>query len=180
MTGPVLAKVAVALALCALACGSEPGGDHGPTGVGGMAAPGTGGIAGDAGADPAAPFVGTWTVVSGTITLTCSNGYTSISAAMSPDVFSRGVGSDLVLAGPCPTTFAISGTTAAAAPPGQQCFDAASGTTTTITADTFTTTDGRIGTEAASGRVAGLVDQATGQPVSCTVAVSATYQKIST
>jgi hypothetical protein len=108
----------------------------------------------------------------------CSNGYTTTSAVTSPDVFARGVASDLVLGGPCPTTFAIAGTTASASPAGQQCFDASSGTTATLTAETFTTTDGRIGQEAGSGRVDGLVDQATGQPVGCTVAESATYQKI--
>jgi hypothetical protein len=164
--------------LCVLAACSGPGGDVGQAGAGGALAGGTGGAAGDAGADRAAPFVGTWSVVSGTLTLTCSNGYTSTSAVTSPDVFSRGVTSDLVLGGVCPVTFAISGTTAAASPGGQDCFDASTGTTTTLTAQTFTTADGRIGQEAGSARVAGLVDQATGQPVSCTVAESATYQKI--
>jgi hypothetical protein len=164
--------------LCVLAACSGGVADLG-SGLGGTGGQlGTGGAAGDAGADQAATFVGSWSVVSGTVTLTCSNGFTDTSAVTSPDVFSRGVSSDLVLAGTCPETFTIAGSTAAAAPAGQECYDAATGLTTTLTAHTFTTSDGRIGQEAASGRVAGLVDPATGQAVTCTVAETATYQKI--
>lgn len=161
--------------LCVLAACS--GGTDTParTGTGGS---GAGGAAADAGPDRAAPFVGTWSVVSGSITLTCPNGFTDTSSVTAPAVFSRGVSSDLVLAGTCPETFAISGTTAVASPTGQDCFETRTGLTTTLSAHTFTTADGRFGQEAASGRVAGLTDTATGQPLTCTVAESATYQKI--
>lgn len=166
--------------LCGLVACSGPTESlgSGRPGTGGQPA-GSGGAAGDAGPDLVAPFVGTWSVVSGTITVTCSNGFTDTSAVTSPDVFSRGVSSDLVLAGVCPETFAIAGSTASASPAGQECFDPATQLTTTLTAHTFTTLDGRIGQEAASGRVAGLVDPATQLPVSCSVAESATYQRIS-
>jgi hypothetical protein len=157
--------------LCILAACSAGTDTPGPAGTGGSPA-------GDAGRDQAAPFVGTWSVVSGTVTVTCPNGFTDTSPVTSPDVFSRGVSSDLVLAGVCPETFAISGATAAAAPAGQECYDPATQLTTTLTAHTFTTSDGRIGQEAASGRVAGLRDSTTGQALTCTVVESATYQKI--
>lgn len=186
----VLLELAAALALGLMACGSAAGEDldAGRGGTGGAAGPGMGGAGGsagiggaagaDAGADPAARFVGTWSVVSGTITLSCANGYNSTSAVSSPDVFVRGIGFDLVLQGLCPTTFAISGTTATATPPGQHCYDASSNLNTTLTAQTFTTSDGLIGYEAASGQVSGLWDPATMQTIGCTVSESATYQKI--
>jgi hypothetical protein len=179
-------KVLVVLLGLTIGCGSmeaKVAGTGGTPGIGGApgtgGTPGTGGLMGTGGApvDPAARFVGTWQVVSGTTTFTCNNGATETNPVTSSDVFAKGVSSDLVQTGDCPIRYSISGNTATAAA-GQSCTDNASGLTLQLSALTFTTLDGLNGTEAGSGHIMGLVDSTTGAPLTCPFSENATYQKI--
>lgn len=132
-------------------------------------------------ADEAAPFLGTWQVVAGTLTLNCSNGGGGSSPITSPLTIAAGVASDLVVTDDaCIKRFDVNGHVATAQA-GQRCADAASGPGVFIVIDseTLTTADGLNATHDGAGRVDGLVDAASGAPISCTWSGVASYRRAS-
>lgn len=123
-----------------------------------------------------ARFVGTWNVVTATMTLTCTQNMMQVLDVTEPTVFILGTTSDLMDTGPdCPLRYNVLGHTATALA-GQTCDDPKLITTVHVTDDTFVTADGVSGTHHGAGRLSAFIDLNLGSPVNCNWVADGTYQ----
>lgn len=132
---------------------------------------------------PAAPdlskFLGTWNVVSGALTITCSTRTKEVRTlpVTEPITFVRGTASPLLDASPvCPIKYDVVDGVATALP-GQTCAHPKVVTKLLLATDTFTTADGVTGTLDVSGKQDGYIDIVMGWPVKCTFTGTASYKR---
>jgi hypothetical protein len=123
-------------------------------------------------------FLGTWDVVTGNLTLTCSTKQVRTIPVTEPIVFVAGTSSPLLdSSAVCPVRYDVSGNVATALP-GQTCLHPKVVTRLNLEVGTFTTVDGASGTLEASGHEDGFIDIKMGWPVNCTFTRSASYKRV--
>ncbi|MEP6654830.1 MAG: hypothetical protein ABJA82_15815 [Myxococcales bacterium] len=153
----------------------------GPSGCGSdskSGAPDGGGGSPDAGGGKdLSRFIGTWKPTSGTLTTTCA-GQSSTDAVTDNTVWAAGISSDLVQTdGSCALMANVTGSTASALP-SQSCTQMSGTTTATLSTTAYTfslSADGQTATESGSGILSG---NSGGVAVSCSISITAAYQKI--
>lgn len=123
-------------------------------------------------------FLGTWSAVSGGLTITCSTKQVRTLPVTEPITFVRGTDSQLLDANPvCPVKYDVVDGVATALP-GQTCSHPKVVTKLNLSVDTFTTGDGVTGTLDASGKQDGFIDIVMGWPVKCTFTETASYKRV--
>jgi hypothetical protein len=141
------------------------------------------GAATGCGGDKPAPadlskFVGSWSVTSGALTISCTDHRVQVIAITEPTQLILGTGSDLIdTDATCPVLYDVVGTVASALP-GQTCNHPDVITKMNLFNDTFTTADGVTATHEASGALNSYNDITLGNPVNCTFVEMGLYQRM--
>jgi hypothetical protein len=143
-----------------------------------------GGAGCDSPADPAnsgppdlTPFVGTWSVAAGGLTISCTDHSVQALPINQPTVFVKGTDSDLLdTDATCPVAYDVSSHIARALP-GQSCDHPQVITRMYLLEDTFTVGDDGMAVHEASGKLDGFINITLGETVNCTFSEMGIYRR---